>query len=69
MSFALKQNAPCKGCESRHTRCHIKCPEYNEWAEYHKKLKTNAVKIINADKDISDYQMKNAQRSKKNHNR
>ncbi len=69
MSFALKSNAPCKGCDDRHHRCHVDCPEYRDWSDYHKQIKANAIKTMNANIDILDYQIKNVQRSKKNHSR
>ena len=25
------KNAPCKGCEERHTACHDHCAKYAEW--------------------------------------
>lgn len=68
MSFALKSSAPCKGCDDRDTKCHINCAEYNEWASIHKQLKANAIKTMNADKDILGYQIDNVVRAKRHHN-
>ena len=67
MSFALKSNAPCKGCDDRATKCHINCAEYNEWTAKHKQIKANAVKTLNADKAVLEYQIDNVIRAKRHH--
>ena len=67
MSFALKQNAPCKGCENRHSKCHTTCPDYIEWSEAHKEIKNNAIKQKNMERDMFEFQMSGAVKVNRRH--
>lgn len=44
-------NAPCKGCDLRHTGCHSECPEYLAYSE--EKRRINAIRRKEVDTWLS----------------
>ena len=34
----MHENAPCKGCEQRHTACHSHCEKYAQWKMERQKM-------------------------------
>ena len=66
MSYTLKPNPPCRGCENRHERCHTKCPEYIEWNEKRQAKREIAYKNRRLEAEADEYQIS---RSEKYHKR
>ena len=55
MSYARTSNAPCRGCENRHAKCHAKCEEYGEWSKQRQAEKEKAYKAYKDDKIADEY--------------
>lgn len=69
MSYTLKPNPPCKGCEDRHAKCHTTCPEYIEWNESRQAVKQKAYKRYVSDSEADNYRDKIIGKCKKHRRR